>query len=228
MQIKLLTDIVASIAGKAASEVVNILIGKRNVNEFIIAKKLKLTINQTRNILYKLSDAGLVSFTRKKDKRKGWYTYFWTLNVEKSLDLLEKKVHSEIDNLKNQLKSREIKRYYVCPVCKVEIGEESALLHNFTCNECGSVYQLQEDKKIMNELNSGINRLNTALKGIREELGKIREKELKKLVKFNKKEDKAKQEARKRARNKMKRLRESGKIAKKPAVKEKKKVKKRI
>ena len=70
MQIKLLNEIVASIAGKPASEVVNILFGKKNINEFIIAKKLKLTINQTRNILYKLSDAGLVGSTRKKDRRK--------------------------------------------------------------------------------------------------------------------------------------------------------------
>lgn len=190
MQIKLLNEIVGNIAGKFASEVVDILIGRKNVNEFIIAKKLKLTINQTRNILYKLSDVGLVSFTRKKDRKKGWYTYFWTLNVEKSLELLEKRVSDEIDSLKNQLKSRENKRYYVCNTCKVEVSEETALLNNFTCNECGQVYELQTDKKVLNELNLHINKLELSLKSIKEELDKIRKKEAKKLVKKITKEKK--------------------------------------
>ena len=51
-------------------EIVDLLYGKANVNEFLIAKKLNVTINQARNILYKLGDEGLVSFIRKKDKKK--------------------------------------------------------------------------------------------------------------------------------------------------------------
>lgn len=224
MQIKLLNEIVGSIAGRQASEVVNILLGKKNVNEFIIAKKLKLTINQTRNILYKLSDAGLVSFTRKKDKKKGWYTYFWTLNTEKSLELLEKRVTAEIDNLKSHLKNRESKRYYVCPVCKVEIGEENALLHNFTCSECGSVYELQTDKKIIADLNSGINKLNLAMMSIKEELGKIRVKDGKRKDRIEKKEVKEKEKIRKKKLNERRRLKKKLNKGKKP---EKKKAKKK-
>jgi len=186
MQIKLLNEIIGKVIGKQATEVVDLLSGKKNVNEFIIAKKLKLTINQTRNILYKLSDAGLVSFTRKKDKKKGWYTYFWTLNTEKSLVLLENNVLHEMENLKNQLKSRENKRYYVCNTCKVELNEETALLHNFICSECGQVYGLQTDKKAINDLILRIKKLEESLASIREELGKIREKETKKKQKEEK------------------------------------------
>jgi len=69
----LLKEVVAIVAGKQAEEIADILDSKKHVNEFLIAKKLGITINQTRNILYKLSDFGLVSFIRKKDKRKGWY-----------------------------------------------------------------------------------------------------------------------------------------------------------
>src|SRR3989344_5879391 len=85
MQIDLLKEIVSSVAGEKAKAVVDLLHQKKNVNEFLVAKKLKLTINQTRNILYKLADEGLVSFIRKKDTKKGgWDTYFWTLNSGKS------------------------------------------------------------------------------------------------------------------------------------------------
>ena len=55
MQIKFLKDIVASVAGQPASKIVDLLYGKKNVNEFLISKKLGLTINQTRNVLYKLA-----------------------------------------------------------------------------------------------------------------------------------------------------------------------------
>ena len=71
MQIKLLKDIVSSIVGQSPAKIVDLLYGKKNVNEFLIAKKLKLTINQTRNILYKLADEGLVGLVRKKASKKG-------------------------------------------------------------------------------------------------------------------------------------------------------------
>ena len=90
MQEKLLSDLVEKLAGENSGLIVGILFNKKNVNEFLIAKRMELTINQVRNILYKLSNFGLVSFIRKKDNRKGWYIYYWTLNTEKSLAMIEK------------------------------------------------------------------------------------------------------------------------------------------
>ena len=86
---KFLKDTIEIIIGKQAEGIIDLLDGKKYVNEFIIAKKLGITINQTRNILYKISDQGLVSFIRKKDKKKGWYTYFWKLERLKSLEFLK-------------------------------------------------------------------------------------------------------------------------------------------
>jgi len=224
MQIKLLSEIVGNVVGKQGAEIVKILEGKKNVNEFIIARKLKLTINQTRNILYKLSDSGLASSTRKKDKRKGWYTYFWTLNTAKSLELLETNVKNEIDSLKNQLKNREQKRYYVCNTCKTEVSEETALLHNFICSECGEVYALQEDKKILSDLNSKINRLSANLGGIGHELSLLRDKHEKKRAKEIKKDLRDKKAARKKARKANKALKPRNDKKKKKRKKAKKRI----
>jgi transcription factor E len=219
MQIKLLSEIVGNIAGKPGAEIVTILEGKKNVNEFIIAKKLKLTINQTRNILYKLSDAGVVSFTRKKDKRKGWYTYFWTLNSEKALELLENNVKNEIENLKNQLRNRELKRYYFCNTCKTEVNEENALLHNFICSECGEVYSLQTDKKILNDITSRLNKLLGSLSDIKQELSLSRSKEEKRRVRFEKKGNKkSKKKPQKKVISKKKTKKEASKKVKKKRI----------
>ena len=136
MQTKFLSEVVASIAGKPAVDIVDLLYGKKNVNEFLLAKKIDMTINQTRNVLYRLSDSGLVDFTRKKDKRKGWYTYYWTLNLERVYELVEKTIIKNLANLKNQLKNREKKRFYVCKTCHIDVSEETALLNDFACIEC--------------------------------------------------------------------------------------------
>jgi len=236
MQTKLLNDIVSEIVGKEASNILDLLIGKKDVNEFLIAKKLKLTINQARNIFYKLSNFGLVSFTRKKDKRKGWYTYFWTLNTFRALELLEKRLKKEIEGLEQQLKSRETKRFYLCKTCKTEITEETALLHNFICQECGEVYELNEDKKILNDLRNKIVRLEKQRQDVFQELEKVREEESKRISRREKREQKKKVKKRKelkkealkiKKRKKKKIKKQKKKLKKKKARKIKKRKKKR-
>ncbi|MFA5992589.1 MAG: hypothetical protein WC796_02710 [Candidatus Pacearchaeota archaeon] len=199
MKVEFLKDVALMVAGKNTGQIVDLLFDKKNVNEFLIAKKLGLTINQTRNILYKLSDEGLVSFTRKKDKKKGWYTYFWTFNTDKALMLLRKKLIEDIDQFEHQLKSREIKRFYICKTCNFEITEENALVHNFTCPECGEVYELFDNKKSINEINSQINRLKRELSEIEKELDIINKDKQKKTERDAKKLEKEKLEKRRKA-----------------------------
>lgn len=205
MQIKLLKSIVEILTNKQSAMIVDLLIGKKDVNEFLIAKKLGLTINQTRNILYKLSDFGLVSFIRKKDKRKGWYIYFWTLNVTKSLDLLEQKLKEELERLEAQLKSRKEKRYYLCKTCNIEVTEEGALLNDFICSECEEVYELSNNEEIIKKLEKDIFRLNKEIQSISEEKVKEEEKtEKKKTAKSKRTEKKKKGKAKKSVKKKKK------------------------
>jgi transcription factor E len=194
MQSKLLKSVVAELAGTAAEQIIDILVDKRDVNEFLIAKKMNLTINQVRNILYKLSAEGLVSFTRKKDKRKGWYIYFWTLNTEKCLIRLEQELIRKIKELELQLNYRQTKRYYYCKSCNIEVNEESALEHDFTCQECAEVYSLSESEKPIREITAKMKLKERELENIRQELVEVRAREsktqkkaVKKVAKKNKK-----------------------------------------
>jgi len=198
MHHKLLKEIIREIVGENAENLLALLEDKENVNEFFIAKKMNLTINQVRNMFYKLSNFGLVSFSRKKDKRKGWYTYFWTLNSGKTLELLEGRMSKEIKDLKEQLHNRKTKRFYMCNNCKTEIGEEAALLHNFSCQECGEVYTLNEDEKILHLLEARITKLERERQDILQEMCSLNEQ------KRVKGEKKAKREKAKKARERKK------------------------
>ena len=196
VKIGLLEEVSAIVGGKNSKPLVDLLFNQANVNEFIIAKKLNLTINQTRNILYKLSDEGLVTSIRKKDKKKGWYTYFWTFNIDRSLFLLKKIILNDIDQLEKQLKSRKIKQFYICKTCNVELTEENALLHDFTCPECEEVYGISDNTKVINDLNSSINKLKKRLADIDKEIEVIELQKNKKIEKERIKFEKAKKEFR--------------------------------
>jgi transcription factor E len=163
-------------AGENTGRIVEILFKKKDVNEFLIAKKMNLTINQVRNILYKLSADNLVSFIRKKDKRKGWYIYYWTLDTEKCLTKLEGSLKDKIKGLEEMLGARETKRYYVCKDCDIEVGEEKALEHGFSCEECANIYELNDNTKSIREAKTRITRTAKNLELIQAELGSVRKK----------------------------------------------------
>jgi transcription factor E len=193
-----LKEVVVIVVGKQAEEIVDLLDGDKYVNEFIIAKKINLTINQTRNILYKISDSGLVSSIRKKDKKKGWYTYFWKIEVLKSLEFLKEIILKNLNQFKNQIRSRETKRFYVCERCNVEFTEENAMLHDFTCNECGEIFSVKSNEKVLKEFKKNEEKLgkklelvNEEIKKEKEKIDKIKQKENKKLEqeKFKKKQE---------------------------------------
>ncbi len=194
MRIKLLHNLVEEMAGENTGRIVDILFGKRDVNEFLIAKKMELTINQVRNILYKLSAEGLVAFIRKKDKRKGWYIYYWTLKTEKCMVKLELSLVGKIDELNHVLRDRETKRFYICKPCGIEVGEEKALDHGFSCEECAEVYELSDNSGPIRDTKAKITRTKKNLALIQDELKTIREKKAKKRARANKKIEKQENE----------------------------------
>jgi len=229
-QIKLLKIVIEDLVGKHSVEIIDLLAGKKDVNEFTIAKNLGLTINQTRNILYKLSDYSLVSFIRKKDKRKGWYIYFWTLNTYQTLNLLETNLKKKLGILESQSKNRKEGRHYVCNTCSIEVSEETALLNNFTCPECYEVYELSDDSEIVKDMAKKISKIKKELEIVgaeREKEGEKLAKEQAKKIKKAEAERKAKRAAARKIRMDEKKLAEK-KAGKKPKTIKKKPVKKKV
>lgn len=198
---KLLKEIISLIVGKPSENIADLLDSNKHVNEFIIAKKLGITINQTRNILYKIADEGLVSSIRKKDKRKGWYTYFWKLETSKALEFLRESLLKKIEQVKSQIKSRETKQFYFCELCNVEFTEENALLKDFTCSECGNVFSIKDNVPVLKELGKTLGKLESELVMVDEEFKLEKDKVDKERTKVTKKREKEEKTKRKIARD---------------------------
>lgn len=200
----LLKELMRIIAGRSSEAMLEVLFQKKNVNEFKIADKLGITINQTRNILYRVSSFNIMESTRKKDRRKGWYTYFWTLNNIKALQLLEEFKLQELKNLENLLKSRQTKNFYSCQNDNLEMSEETAMHYNFICPECGQLLQnIPKEQKIKEILNK-IDSIKKEIDAIREELERITPKPTLKIKKPKVKKAKKRKEKAKRIEKKRK------------------------
>jgi transcription initiation factor TFIIE subunit alpha len=226
MDKKLIKEAFVEVASKQAEPLVDFLDTKKYMNEFLIAKKLDLPINQTRNVLYKISEYGLVSSTRKKDKKKGWYTYSWKIEELKCLEFLRNILLKKMEQLKNQIKNRESKEFYVCERCHVEFNEENALLHDFTCPECGSLLERKDNSKLIKEFRKNLENYETILKTVDGEIDKEQTIEAKKIkVKAAAvKRTKAKERAEARAKAKKALIREEKKKERAKKVKANKKL----
>lgn len=143
---KLIEEMIIEVAGIEGLKVYKILKDKENVDEFIIAEKLKFSINQLRNLIYKFERYNLFISTRKKDRKKGWYVYFFTFNTKEAENVVLILKKEKIKILEAQLTREQNHEFFVCPNKDIRLTIENAMEHNFTCFECGLIL-IQEDRE---------------------------------------------------------------------------------
>ena len=162
-------ELVQNISGDRGVDIIFLIKDKENVSEFKIAEKLHVTVNEVRNSLYKLQDKNLVFFTRKKDKKKGWYIYFWNFDKIKAYDLLVEMKHAKKIQLQQVLQQEKQGSMYVCPNKCVRVKSEEALEYQFKCPECDAVLIEENLDKRTEKIKKELERLHTEM----EELSKI-------------------------------------------------------
>ena len=152
----IVNDVVAEVAGEDVIPLVKALKNKKNVSEFKLAEQIKSEINLTRNMLYRLFDYNLVSFIRRKDKKKGWYIYYWTFNSKRIkhiiLDLRKKK----LEKLKDRLKRENSGQFYICQEKCIRLDFEQATNFEFKCPECGRLLNLDNNAERIEQIKKEI------------------------------------------------------------------------
>jgi transcription factor E len=178
---KEIEESIKEIIGEEALILINELKKRKNQNEFNLAEKLNLTINQVRNLIYKLDSYNLVSSIRKKDKKKGWYVYYWTYHQSRAKDLVISYKEKRINKLKNRIEDLKKETYYFCPRKCITLNLISAMENNFRCPECNYLL-LEEDKE------KKIRFLKRELEMLEKQLLEVRKEEIKKPREAKKKE----------------------------------------
>jgi transcription initiation factor TFIIE subunit alpha len=161
---KIVEEIVSEVAGEDVLPLVKALRNKSNVSEFKLADSIKKEINLTRNMLYRLYDNNLVSFIRKKDKKKGWYIYYWTFNVKRVKDLIGGIKKKKFERLNERLQREKNTQFYICVSKCVRLDFEQSHDFNFKCPECGQLLDIDDNSKKIMELEASLVRLEKELR----------------------------------------------------------------
>ncbi len=161
---KQIEEMILEIAGPVGLKLHSFLRGKDDVNEYEIAEALKIPIQALRNTIYQFEKHNLLSTNRKKDRKKGWYIYYLTLNEPEMEYSIGKLKREKLNKLKSILEKETSQEIYTCPNNCTRIGTEEALENQFLCKECGEVLQLENNQKRITNLKSSIEKLEEELK----------------------------------------------------------------
>ncbi len=155
---EILSKTTAEAVGEDALKLVEYLKGKENISEFKIAKDIREEIHKVRNILYRLNNQHLAVYMRKKDRQKGWYISYWTLNDKRFKEVFDKLQETRLEQLKEKLKKEQEYRdgLYICPNLCTRMNFEHAMELSFTCPECGRILNPQDNTKTIEHLKSMI------------------------------------------------------------------------
>jgi len=215
---KAIEEVVIMLAGDDTPPLINLLRDKNNVSEFKLAERMNITVNQVRNMLYRLHKHNLVFFTRKKDKKKGWYIYYWTLNTKNIKDARFELKKKQLLDFKKRLGKESASHFFVCPNKCSRLTMENALEVDFRCQECGSLMGQQDNQKTIENIKKRIIELEAEIKEEEEE--RAGELEVK-LKKADRAEARKKTIAKKKAEEKREIRKKVNAAAKKKLVKKK-------
>ena len=152
----IIESVVKEVVGEDAIALVDFLKDNKNVSEFKIAETIKKEVNATRNILYRLYEDNLVSFMRKKDKKKGWYIYYWTFNQKRVKYLIGDLKKKKLIKLKERVNREKEGNFFGCKNKCIRLNFDQATDFNYKCPECGSVLDQEDNTKVLENIHKEI------------------------------------------------------------------------
>lgn len=154
--------IIRGITGEKGVIVVRAM-GKEELTDEELAERTNLKVNIVRSILYKLHDHRLATYRRERDKKTGWYIYYWRLTTDRLKDIILQRKRLVIKNLKERLEYELGSKFFFCPCNGKRYTYEEALEHNFSCPDCSGVMLEIDNSKIIEALKSQIEKLEKEL-----------------------------------------------------------------
>jgi len=161
---ELFHNIVRILVGDEAVLIVSMLGGKPEATDEELATKLEIKLNIVRKILYKLYDYHLAVFRRIRDKKTGWFVYFWRLNPDRIGDLVNSKKKLVLQKLKERLTYEIDHVFYQCNNGCPRFTFEDAMEVSFSCPKCQIPLENISNKTIIEVLKTNVEILEKDLK----------------------------------------------------------------
>ncbi len=187
---KKIEQVISGILGEEGFPLLKQLLGKENVSEFDLAKKINKDIKIVRKMLYLLYNHNLISFNRKKDKQKGWYIYYWTLIPNNIKFSYHKSKINLLNRLKNRLQEENKEIFFICDSQCIRLNFDKSMDYEFHCPDCGELLTQDDNKKKIQEIEKKIKEIEKELakenESITKDIKKSSKSKVKKVTKKNK------------------------------------------
>ena len=130
----------------------------------IIANDCAIRLNTVRKVLYKLYDHGLVSCTRVRDEKTGWFIFYWRLQPDQLDAFIRSRKKRTLDKLKQRLDFERNHTFFVCKTdVEIRVTFEEAMESSFKCGKCGNQLDSSENADMVSILESKIEKLEAEL-----------------------------------------------------------------
>ena len=130
----------------------------------IIANDCAIRLNTVRKVLYKLYDHGLVSCTRVRDEKTGWFIFYWRLQPDQLDAFIRSRKKRALDKLKQRLDFERNHTFFVCKTdVEIRVTFEEAMESSFKCGKCGNQLDSSENAAMVSILESKIEKLEAEL-----------------------------------------------------------------
>ena len=149
---KVIGEVITEEVGPDVIPLVDQLKKRHNISEFKLAENIKIDIKATRNMLYRLYKSNLVTFSRKKDKQKGWYIYYWTFNSKNVRYLFMKHKQERLKRLQERVNREKNNLFYICENKCIRFNFDQGINFNFKCPECGELMKQEDNLPIIKQI----------------------------------------------------------------------------
>lgn len=158
-------NLILDLASEEGLKIVRFLAERGKTDEFTLAGKTGFQINYARSLLYKLYNKKLVTFSRQRDAKKGWYIYSWEFDPNALVYEVRKSKMRMLIELRETLDKERNIQLFECPGCNSRFPFTRALERTFKC-VCGMNLKAVDKTVKLRELQHRIGEVEKEIKQI--------------------------------------------------------------
>ena len=165
-QKKVQTDVIQKILGGDSNimDIVKELEIEEELTDEQIAAKIGIRLNEIRRILYQLYETRLADCRRIRDKKTGWYVFYWHMRPDKISNAIVRKRRKVLNILEERLDYEKNNTFFHCNnVNCSRITWENAMESRFRCLNCNEQLKSANNDHITDFLEKQIESLKNTL-----------------------------------------------------------------
>ncbi len=135
-------------------------------NEFTdeeISKETGIRVNTVRKVLYRLYDNRLASYRRTRDKKTGWFIYYWRMDLNKASEIMQNLEREYLQKLLQRLEDERSNMFFRCDNGCDKVAFDIASEYHFKCPGCSGTLSYFDNGTIIQDLEEQVKRLQASM-----------------------------------------------------------------